>query len=120
MPVILENAAVKITVDHCIPTAQIVYERHPNLILTIKGEKRIAILEVAVSWETRILEREREKKHKYRKLVVDMLSTKPGWEVKVFPMVVRCLGTIGGMRTELENLSKQEIKSLVKELQMKP
>ena len=67
VPVILEKSVVKITVDHCIPTAERISERRPDLFLTIKGENRIAILEVAVSWETRLLES--EKKHKYRKLV---------------------------------------------------
>ena len=46
-----------------------------------------------------------------------MIKTRPGWEVKVFPMVVGCLGTVAGMGTGLENLHITRM-SLIKELQM--
>ena len=64
----LEGAGAKIAVDLAVPTDRQLSDRRPDLILYLKGERKIVILEGAVTWEPLLAERERQKADKYRKL----------------------------------------------------
>ena len=47
----------KIAVDLTVPTDRQLSERRPDLILYLKGERKIVILEGAVTWEPLLAER---------------------------------------------------------------
>ena len=55
----LEGARAKIAVDLSVPTDRQLSDRRPDLILYLKGERKIVILEGAVAWEPLLAERER-------------------------------------------------------------
>ena len=63
----LEGARAKIAVDLAVPTDRKLSNRRPDLILYLKDERRIVILEGAVAWEPLLAERERQKTDKHSK-----------------------------------------------------
>ena len=101
---VMENSKVKVTVDVSVPTDRELTERRPDLIVYDRSVKRISILEVAVAWEPLIKERELEKRGKYLSLARDLANQWPGWSTKVFPVVVGGLGSLCGLRSELDGL----------------
>ena len=120
VPMVIEDSRVKITIDQPIPTLNYIEERRPDLLVTLPEEKRMCIIEVAVAWDELVLERERQKRDKYQPLKAD-LGRMTGWEVLVIPVVVGCLGSIGGLVQSIMDLkifSKTEALKLTKEIQM--
>ena len=116
----LEGARAKIAVDLSVPTDRQLSDRRPDLILYLKGERKIVILEGAVAWEPLLAERERQKADKYRELAVDLATQHPGWRVVVVPIVVGCLGTLRNLRHNLYGLgllTRREVDRLAKKIQ---
>ena len=117
----LEGArATKIAVDLAVPTDRQLSDRRPDLILYLKGEQKIVVLEGAVAWELLLAERERQKADKYRELAADLVTQHPGWRVVVVPIVVGCLGTLRSLRHNLYGLGllpRKEVDRLAKEIQ---
>jgi hypothetical protein len=68
----------------------------------LKRSKRLAILEVACAWEPLVLEREREKRGKYREFACDLATQLGEWRVTVHPLVVGDLGSVASLATELK------------------
>ncbi len=68
---VIESGNVTMLVDLCIPTDRQVKERKPDLVVRMVREKKIAIFEVAVSWDPKVEEREVEKRAKYGDLAAD-------------------------------------------------
>ena len=95
----------KIVVDLSIPTDRQLSERRPDLVLHLKGERKIVILEGAVAWEPLLAQREQEKEDKYRELAADLTTQHQGWRVEVVPMVVGSLGTLRNLRRNISGLS---------------
>ena len=117
---VLEGARAKIAVDLAVPTDRQLSDRRPNLILYLKGERKIMILEGAVTWEPLLAERERQKADKYWELAADLATQHPGWRVVMVPIVVGCLGTLRNLRRNLYGLgllTRKEVDRLAKEIQ---
>lgn len=100
---VLESDEAKLLIDVSMPTDRQLEERRPDLILEIKGSKTILILEVAVAWDPLVIERESQKRGKYSELAKDLAGQFRGWKVKVVPIVLGCLGSLGSFRAELES-----------------
>ena len=116
----LEGARAKIAVDLTVPTDRQHSDRRPYLILYLKGERKIVILEGAVAWEPLLAERERQKADKYRELAADLATQHPVWRVVVVPIVIGCLGTLRSLRHNLYGLgllTRGEVDRLAKEIQ---
>ena len=118
----LEGARAKIAVDLTVPTDRQLSDRRPDLILYLKGERKIVILEGAVAWEPLLAEREWQMGDKYRELAADPATQHPGWRMVMVPIVIRCLGTLRSPRQSLYApglLTRGEVDRLAKEIQFK-
>ena len=116
----LSSAKAKIVVDLSVPTDRQLPERRPDIVLYLKGERKIVILEGAVAWEPLLAERERQKSDKYQELPADLATQHHGWRVTVVPIVAGCLGTLREVRANLYGLglfTRQEATRLAREIQ---
>ena len=116
----LEGGEAKLLVDLTIPTDRQLEERRPDLVLFLKRQRKIVVLEVAVAWEPLVVERERQKADKYQDLAADLATQHPGWRVDVVPMVAGTLGTLCGLKSNLCGLdlfTGKEATKLCKEIQ---
>ena len=91
----LYGAKAKIMVDLSVPTDRQLPDKRPDIVLYLKGERKIVILEGAVAWEPLLAERERQKSDKYQELAADLATQHLGWRVEVVPIVVGCQGAEG-------------------------
>ena len=98
------GAKAKIMVDLSIPTDRQLPDRMPDIVQYLKGERKIVNLEGAVAWEQLLAERERQKSDKYQELAADLTTQHRGRRVEVVSIVVGCLGTSRGLRTNLYGL----------------
>ena len=74
----LSGSRAKIAVDLSVPTDRQLSERRPDLILYLKEERVIIILEGAVIWEPLSAERECQKVDKYREPAADLATQHSG------------------------------------------
>jgi len=103
---VIEGDKAKLVVDVSIPT--------DDIIMYLKERNQIIILEVAVTWEPLLEEREKEKSNKYRELAADIAIQNPGWKVDVMAVVVGSLGALRSFRENIGHLklfSKREVLS---------
>ena len=108
---------VYVVVDLSIPTNRQLTKRRPDIVLHLKGEQKIMILEGAVAWEPLLGEREKQKSDKYQELAADLATRHPGRRVTVVPIVA---GTLRQMRANLHNFgifTQWESTHLVREIQ---
>ena len=98
---VIENDQAKLTIDISKPTIETMSERRPDLIVELKSQKRILIVEIACAWDPLVPEREREKRAKYSALAKDLANQNPGHQVEVLTFVFGDLGSIGTLRAEL-------------------
>ena len=115
----LKGARAKITVDLVVPTNRQLSDRRLDLILYLKGERKIEILESAVAWELLLAEREHQKADKYRELAADLATQHPRWRVVMVPIVIGCLGILRSLRQNLYGLgllTRREVDRLAKEI----
>ena len=99
----------------------VIRERRPDLLLTIPGKRRLAIIEIAVAADGLVLESEDQKREKYHQLKADLGGQYFGWWVTMTLVVVGTLGVCGRLIEELSKLeifSEQEVVGLAKEVQM--
>jgi len=116
----LEGCEAKLLVDLTVPTDRQIEERRPDLVLYLKGQQRIVVMEGAVAWEPLLAERESQKFDKYQDLAADLATQHPGWKVEVVPMVAGCLGTLRNLRASIYGLgifTRKEATNLCKEIQ---
>ena len=116
----LSGAKAKIVVDLSVPTDRRLPDRRPDIVLHLKGEQKIVILEGAVAWEPLLADQERQKSEKYQELAVDLATQHRGWRVVVVPIVVGCLGTLKELRDNLYGLglfTRREVARLAREIQ---
>ena len=73
----------------------------PDLLVRLVAEKWLVILEVACAWDPLIASRELEKQAKYQDLAADLARQNPGFTVRVVPVVIGDLGTVGQLRQHL-------------------
>ena len=114
----LKGVRAKIAVDLAVLTDRQLSDRRPDLILYLKDERRIVILEGAVAWKSLLAERERQNIDKYRELAADLATQHPWWRVVVIPIVIECLGTLKNLWHNLYGLgllTRKEVDRLAKE-----
>lgn len=117
---VMDGDKAKIVVDLSMPTDRQLRDRCPDIVMHLKEERKIVILEGAVAWEPLLAEREAQKTDKYQELAADLATQNPGWRVVVVPIVAGCLGTLRTLRDNLNGLgifTRKETSRLVKEIQ---
>ena len=89
-------------VDQHIPTDRVTQANRPDLVVRLEREKRIVCMDVAVTWEPLVREREAEKQDKYQELAADLAQAWEGYRVLVVLVVVGTLGLVRDLRTHLK------------------
>ena len=111
---VIENEQVKVLWDFNIQTDRVIEARRPDLVIIDKEKKQVHIVDFAVPFDSRVVEKEKEKIEKYQDLAREL---KKIWnmKVKVVPIVLRSLGTIPPLLTKrLEGIG---IRTRIVELQ---
>ena len=77
----------------------------PDVTLIDKIKKKVSLIDVAIPWDTRVEEKEREKMDKYQDLKIEIRRI---WDmqVEIVPIIIGALGTIP--RSLKRNLEKLE------------
>ena len=90
---VLENENYKILWDFSIQTDHVIEARRPDLVVVDKKERSCKIINFAVSVDSRIEEKEKDKIEKYQDLGKELQKV---WNVnvKIIPLVVGSLGAI--------------------------
>ena len=90
---VLENEDYKILWDFSIQTDHVIEAQRPDLVVVDKKERSCKIIDFAVSGDSRIAEKEKNKIEKYQDLGRELRKI---WNVKVkiIPLVVGSLGAI--------------------------
>lgn len=89
----------------------------PDLLWIDHENKRVYMLEVGVTWDSRIEERRKEKETKYETLLPILRKQYRGYKIKNKPIIVGALGTISDeLKERMEKLFKSDI--VVKRLQL--
>ena len=90
---VLENEDFKILWDFSIQTDHVIEARRPDLVLVDKKERSCEIIDFAVPGDSRIEEKEKDKREKYQDLGRELQKI---WNVKVkiIPLVMSSLGAI--------------------------
>ena len=73
------------------------------MVVWLKEEHKIRILEVACTWESLVELREEEKERNYAELAADLVNQNPGYQVTVHPVVVDTMGLVVGLRHYLQD-----------------
>ena len=68
---VLENENVKILWDVCIPTADTIQARRPDIVVYLEHEKRVVIIDQSCPSDDRLAQSKAGKKSKYQALRVD-------------------------------------------------
>ena len=77
--------------------------RRPDLTLEDRAKKKIWIVDMACPQEHNISDKHREKLNKYQQLTFTTREKRPGYDVKILPMIIGCLG--GGMQRLAEQVA---------------
>ena len=101
IPPVQDNDKAKLLWDPSIPTDRVLEHRRPDMVLTLKLRSTILLFEMACAYDSLLREREQEKANKYQELAADMACQNPGYSVKVVPLVIGDLGSIGGLAESL-------------------
>ena len=90
---VVENDRAKILWDYDVRTDHRIQARKPDLILVNKENQKVTLIDVAIPWDTRVVEKSREKVEKYQDLKIEIRRL---WqsEVEVVPIIVGALGLI--------------------------
>ena len=91
---VTENEKVKILWDMKIQTDKILEHSRPDIVVFEKEKRTCKIVDVASPFDTRVVEKEREKVDKYQELKYESKRIWNCSEVKVIPAVIGALGTI--------------------------
>ena len=101
---VIDTPQVKILWDFNIQTDRVLEARRPGIIVKDKENQETWIIDINCNpGDLRVREKELEKREKYQDLAIEM---KRLWKtsVKIVPIVVGALGTIGSARSDLETL----------------
>ena len=90
---VVENDRAKILWDYDVRTDHRIQARKPDLIVVNKETQKVQLIDVAIPWDTRVMEKSREKKEKYHDLKMEIGRL---WqaEVEVVPIILGALGLI--------------------------
>ena len=99
----IDTPQVKILWDFNIQTDRVLEARRPDIVVTDKENQETWIIDIAIPGDLRVKEKELEKKEKYRDLAIEMRRLRKT-SVKIVPIVVEALGTIGSARSDSEML----------------
>ena len=100
---VIKTPQVKILWDFNIQTDKVIDARCPDIVVTNQDKRESWIIDIAISGDLRVSEKEIEKKEKNQDLAMEIRTLcKP--LVKVVLIVVGALGTIGNARSDLEML----------------
>ena len=90
---VLENNDFKILWDFTIQTDHVIQARRPDIVVLDKKAGTCQIIDVAISGDKRVVDKEQEKIDKYQDLAREMRRL---WKVKtkVVPVIIGALGTI--------------------------
>ena len=90
---IIENDKAKVLWDYDVRTDHGIQARKPDLIVVNKEHQRVQLIDVAIPWDTRTMEKSREKIDKYQDLKMEIRRL---WqaEVEVVPIILGALGLI--------------------------
>ena len=91
---VTENEKVKILWDMKIQTDKILEHSRPDIVVFEKEKRTCKIVDVAFPFDTRVVEKEREKVDKYQELKYELKRIWNCSEVTVIPAVIGALGTI--------------------------
>ena len=83
----------KLLWDYSIKTDRVIPAHRPDLILVDKTVNKVSLIDVLVPWDSRVEQKEQEKRDKYQDLRIELrrLWDKP---VEIVPLIIRALGTI--------------------------
>ena len=79
-------------------------ERRPDIIIYDYKNKIIYVIEIAVSHDSKVVQRASQKKGKYHRLSREMAQMNPSMKVKVVPFVVGNLGTMTAVEKEINTI----------------
>ena len=91
---VTENEKVKILWDMKIQTDKILEHSRPDIVVFEREKRTCKIVDVACPFDTRVVEKEREKVDKYQELKYELKRIWNCSEVTVIPAVIGALGTI--------------------------
>jgi len=100
---VVEDENTKLLWDQYIQTDQEVQARRPDIVIIRKDKEEFDIIDIAVPYDSRIIEKEREKIEKYQDLKFQMARC---WKMKgkVIPIVI---GALGAMPPKLDEYLKR-------------
>ena len=100
---VLENKDYKLLWDFEFKTRKTTTSRRPDLILEDNREKSIYIIDMSCPMEENIDEKRVEKLTKYRQIAFEIREKRPGYKVRIYPIVIGSLG--GGGTKTLEQIN---------------
>ena len=89
-----ENENAKILWDMKIQTDKEIEHSRPGIVILNKKERSCVLLDVTCPFDTRILQKEREKIEKYQDLKIEIKRIWICNEVLIVPIVIGALGTV--------------------------
>jgi len=104
---VLENENVKILWDMKLQTDKVLAHNRPDIVVLEKKERLCRLIDVACPFDTRVVDKEREKIEHYNDLKFEIKRIWNCKEVKVIPIVIGALGTISkSSKRWLDNVNK--------------
>ena len=90
---VTENENAKLLWDYSIRTDRVIPVHRPDLTILNKTNNKVSLIDVAVPWNSRVEQKEQEKRDKYKDLRIELrrLWNKP---VEILPIIIGALGTI--------------------------
>ena len=90
---VAENEHIKLMWDFDIRTDRVIRAHRPDITMINKINGKVFLIDVAIPWDTRVNEKEREKVDKYHDLKLELERL---WEmpVEIVPIILGALGTI--------------------------
>ena len=91
--IIIENSQCKILWDFEVQTDHVIKERRPDLVVVDKEKRICQIVDLAIPYDTKIMEREIDKITKYQDLGRELRRL---WNMKteIVPVVIGALGSM--------------------------
>ena len=90
---VIENEKAKLLWDFSIRTDRVIQAHRPDITLIDKLQSKVSLIDVAVPWDSRVEDKEREKREKYQDLKFELRRVW-GMPVEVVPIIIGALGTI--------------------------
>ncbi|MEL6846822.1 MAG: hypothetical protein AAFP02_26760, partial [Bacteroidota bacterium] len=104
---VIENEQAKLLWDFSIRTDRVIQAHRPDITLVDKCKNKVSLIDVAVPWDSRVEDKEREKKEKYQDLRLELRRL---WDmpVEIVPIVIGALGTIPkALRRNMDELEAE-------------